>query len=209
MKLIVFGATGLSGSELVKQALFNGHTVTAYGRNVFTEDLPDSSNLHRVQGALFDEQAVRAALKGQDAVLSAVGGAMNGQDKTRSLGMKILVQQMEKAGLKRIVALGGWGILEDAEGRMLMESEDFPPEQQTVSLEHLLAWQHLEASSLAYTVVCPPLVIPGEPTGLFVTAENTLPAGSTSRIVSGDLALFMLKCITASLHNRCRVGICN
>lgn len=65
MKLIVFGATGMLGMELVKQALYNGHEVTAFGRNVFTEGFPEDKHLHLVQGALFDEKDVLQALKKQ------------------------------------------------------------------------------------------------------------------------------------------------
>ena len=100
MKLIVFGATGMVGKQLVKQALFNGHTVKAYGRNVFTEEFPKDDNIELVQGALFDAGQVLKSIKGCDAVLSALGGSFDGTDKTRSLGMKNIVEQMEKAAVK-------------------------------------------------------------------------------------------------------------
>ncbi|MEI9958701.1 MAG: NmrA family NAD(P)-binding protein [Ferruginibacter sp.] len=37
MNIIIFGATGLVGKQLVQQALLNGHMVKAFGRNVFSE----------------------------------------------------------------------------------------------------------------------------------------------------------------------------
>ena len=73
MKLIIFGATGMVGKQLVQQALFNGHHVKAFGRNVYTADfLPVDStvkkeNLQLVQGALFDEGQVYDAINGCDA----------------------------------------------------------------------------------------------------------------------------------------------
>lgn len=209
MKLIVFGATGMLGKELVKQALYNGHEVTAFGRNVFTEGFPEDKHLHLVQGALFDEKDVLQALKNKDAVISALGGSMNGQDKTRSLGMKNIVQQMQHTGLQRIVAVGGLGVLEGENGKLLMEAEDFPQELIPVSQEHRKAWQYLENSQLDFTFVCPPTIISGEPTGIFQVSETVPPPENRFRIASGDLALFMLNCLRDHLYSRCRVGISN
>jgi len=209
MKVIVFGATGLMGKELVKQALFNGHTVKAYGRNVFTEDLPKDDNLELVQGALFDEGQVLNALKGCDAVLSAIGGDGGGADKTRSLGMKNIVLQMNKAGVKRIIGIGGMGILEDEAGKLLMEEADFPPAYYAVSQEHLKAFQFLKDSDLDWTFVCPPVIVAAEPTGVFTTNADHVPADNKQRIHAGDLALFMLKEIDQREYVQHRVGISN
>ncbi len=155
MKIIVFGATGMVGKEIVKQALYNGNTVKAFGRNVFTEGLPDNDKLELVQGALFDEGEVYKAIKGCDAVVSAIGGAYDGTDKTRSLGMKNIVKQMEKAGVKRIVALGGMGVLDTDNGKLMMEEEDFPAKDFAVSQEHKKAFDFLQTSKLDWTFVCP------------------------------------------------------
>ena len=111
MKLIIFGATGMVGKQLVQQALFGKNHVKAFGRNVHTTDYLETENLELVQGALFDEGEVYNAIKGCDAVLSAIGGSMDGTDKTRTLGMKNIIKQMQKAGVKRIIAIGGLGVL--------------------------------------------------------------------------------------------------
>jgi putative NADH-flavin reductase len=128
MKLIIFGATGMVGKQLVKQALFNGDTVKAYGRNVFTDDLPKNDNLELVQGTLFDGSQVQHAIKDCDAVLSALGGGFDGSDKSRSLGMKTIVEEMKKAGLKRIVGIGGIGLLNADETTLLIDEDSYPPE---------------------------------------------------------------------------------
>ena len=207
MKLIVFGATGTVGKEIVKQALYNGNKVKAFGRNVFTEGLPENENLELVQGALFDESEVLKAIKGCDAVLSAIGGATDGTDKTRSLGMKNIVTQMEKAGVKKIIALGGAGVLDAADGKMVMEQEGFPPEYYAVSQEHKKAYESLKNSSLDWVFVCPPMITEGDPTGIFKTEANHLPGPNNFKISSGNLALFMLKEIVANGFSKQRVGI--
>ena len=153
MKLIVFGSTGQVGEQIVKQALWRGHTVLAYGRNVFDLQMEDDK-LEKVKGALFDEGEVYRALKSCDAVLSAIGGASDGADKARSLGMKNIINQMKKAGLKRIVALGNLGILNFDESSLLIDQDDFPQEFLPVGNEHRKAYEYLMASDLDWTFVC-------------------------------------------------------
>jgi uncharacterized protein len=209
MKIIIFGATGMVGKELVKQALFNGDQVKAYGRNVFTEGLPEDDQLELVQGALFDEGQVLKAIKGCDAVVSALGGAFDGNDKTRSLGMKNIALQMKKAGVKRIVAIGGLGVLNADTDHLLMEEEHFPPEYLAVSHEHLKALKHLQETDLEWTFVCPPNIINHGPTGSFTTNANYVPEVNNNAINAGDLALFMLKAIATNDYLRQKVGISN
>lgn len=207
MKIIVFGATGTTGKELVKQALYNGNDVKAFGRNVFIKDLPEDKKVELVQGALFDEGEVLHAIKGCDAVLSAIGGATDGTDKTRSLGMKNIIKQMEKAGVKRIVALGGMGVLDGTGEKLVMDEEDFPAQYNAVSQEHKKALEALLNSNLDWTFVCPPTIEPGEPTGIFQATGGRLPEPNNLKISSGDLALFMLKELEQNLFVKQKVGI--
>lgn len=207
MKVIVFGATGMVGKELVKQALYNGYDVKAYGRNVFIDGLPEDKKVELVQGALFDEGEVYHAIKGCDAVLSAIGGATDGTDKTRSLGMKNIVKQMEKAGVKRIVALGGMGVLEGINEKMIMDEDDFPAQYHAVSQEHKKALDVLKNSTLNWTFVCAPVIEPGEPTGIFHTAAGQLPGTNNFKVRSGDLAMFMLKELSKNEYLLQKAGI--
>lgn len=210
MNLIIFGATTLVGMQLVKQALHNGHHVKAYGKNVFTSNLPESKDIEVIQGALFDAYEVNKALKGCDAVLTALGGNMDGLDLTRSLGMKNIVAQMQKQHVQRIVALGGIGILNDAAAdELIMDTPDFPAELITVSLEHQKAYNFLKESTLSWSFVCAPDIIEAAPTGIFSTKADCLPSKNKYRITSGDLALFMLKELTTNDFLLHRVGISN
>ncbi|MEO5890914.1 MAG: SDR family oxidoreductase [Ferruginibacter sp.] len=209
MQIIIFGATGLVGKELVKQALFNGHQVKAFGRNIFTADLPSDDKLELVQGALFDEGQVYKAIKGCDAVLAAVGGDTTGADLSRSLGMKNIVSCMQKAGVKRIVTVGGIGILDADEETLLMDSPEFPAKLFPVSKEYLKAYEYLKASDLDWTIVCAPDITDSEATGHFITAGDHLPVPDSNRIIAGDLALFMLNELEKKEFTKHRVGISN
>jgi uncharacterized protein len=209
MEIVVFGATGQVGLELVKQALWKGHTVRAFGRNVHELLDKEEANdrLHLVKGALFDSGDVLKAVKGCDAVLSAIGGGFDGTDKTRSLGMKNIVQQMSKAGVRRIVAIGGLGVLNAEEGKLLLEMPEYPPEYLPVGLEHKAAYETLAASNLDWTFVCPPDIVAHEPTGQFHTAADYPPVPNHYRIYTGDLALFMLQELAKGRFVQKRVGI--
>lgn len=72
MKLLVFGATGGTGKELVRQALQQGHVVTAFARDPGKIKLAHA-NLRVVRGDILQADSVEAAVAGQEAVLSALG----------------------------------------------------------------------------------------------------------------------------------------
>ena len=215
MNLIVFGATGMVGKQLVQQALFKGHHVKAFGRNVYTTDYLEPEKLQLVQGALFDEGEVYNAIKGCDAVLSAIGGAMDGTDKARTLGIKNIIKQMQKAAVKRIVAVGGMGILnadpQDSanETILLIDKEDYPPEYKPVGKEHQKAYELLNESSLDWTFVCPPDIINAGPTGSYKTAADFPPEPNNYKINAGDLAMMMLNELEKNEYIKHRVGISN
>lgn len=209
MKIIVFGATGMVGQQLIQQALFNGHQVKAFGRNVYTTDFLVKENLQLVKGALFDAKEVYNALKDCDAVVSAIGGGIDGMDKTRSLGMKNIVTQMEKSGVKRILAIGGLGVLNADNESMIIDKEDYPPEYYLVGKEHQQAFEYLQQSNLDWTFVCPADIIDEGPTGSFITNTDYPPEPNKYRINAGDLALMMLKELETNEYVKHRVGISN
>jgi uncharacterized protein len=208
MKLIVFGATGQVGIQAVKQGLWNNHQVRAFGRNTHTINLEDK-NLELYPGAVFDENQVYDALKDCDAVLSALGGSFDGEDKTRSLGMKRIVDAMTKADVKRIIAVGGLGVLNAPDGRFILDTPNYPAEYLPVGREHLQAYQHLDASDLDWTFICAPNIINAEATGNLKTSADVPPQDAKGEITAGDLALFMMQELKNREYVRKRVGISN
>jgi len=209
MTIIVFGATGMVGKQLVQQALFKGHTVKAFGRNVFSEYEPDTKNLELVKGALFDAGEVADAIKGCDAVLSALGGGFDGNDKTRTLGIKNIIAQMKKEKVQRIIAVGGMGVLNADEITLIVDTENYPKEMIPVSKEHQQVYEYLKESGLNFTFVCPPAIIDHEATGAFTTNADYLPEINNNTINAGDLALFMLNELEKNEYVKQKVGISN
>lgn len=211
MVITVFGATGQVGLRLVRFALLRGHTVKAFGRSIeemIDEDLRNE-RFEAIRGYVFDEQQVYDAVKGSDVVLSALGGSFDGTDKTRSLGLKNIVTQMEKAGVKRIVAVGGMGVLNADESTYIIDTPNYPEMYQPVGREHLKAFFVLQASGLDWTFVCPPDILNEDATGLYYTNANYPPEKNNFRITAGDLAQFMLNEASEKKYVGQRVGISN
>jgi putative NADH-flavin reductase len=72
MKLIIFGATGSIGRQLVQQALQKGHLVTAFVRDPSKLTI-QHANLKIAQGDVMDLVSVEQAIQGQDVVLCSLG----------------------------------------------------------------------------------------------------------------------------------------
>ena len=209
MKITIFGATGMVGKQIVKQALLHGYIVRAFGRNVYTAKFPEKENLQLIKGALFDEEQVYHAIHSSDAVVSVIGGAMDGTDNTRSLGMKNIVEQMQKTDTKRIIALGGMGVLNISEDsdHLILEDANYPQEYYPVGQEHLKAYQLLSASGLDWTFVCPAYIIDADVTGSYKTTPYIFPADAQYKINSGDLAMFILNELKKNQFIGKKVGI--
>lgn len=211
MLITVFGATGQVGKRIVQQALNNGFQVTAFGRNV--ESLIDQDNLNEnltaQKGYLFDEKDVAKAIDKADVIFSVLGGSSDGSDKTRSLGMKQIIAQMQKKGKKRIIALGGMGVLNAEDNTLLLHADDYPEEYLAVGMEHLKAFELLLESNLDWSFFCPADIHDKDETGIYITSINYAPDPNHFRINAGDLAMAMLKAAINQEYIQQRVGISN
>jgi len=208
MTVTIFGATGMVGKQLMVHAFSRGWKVVAFGReviNLIDKGLRDD-NFTAIKGYVFDAKEVGIAVKGSDAVLSALGGKIDGSDTTRSLGMKNIISQMEKFGPKRMIALGGMGVLgsTDHEGPVF-EDKNFPEEYIPVSKEHYKAYQYLVESSLDWTFFCSPDITDDEADGSFEQVSEA--AAGSSEIKAGNLALAMIDAVEKRSFIKQRVGI--
>lgn len=211
MIITIFGATGQVGKQIVSQALALGHYVKAFGRDVsklIDEDLRNK-NFEAIQGYVFDKKDVGKAISGSDAVFSALGGSMDMLDKTRSLGMKNITEQMLATGVKRVIAIGGRGVLRDDEYEYLLHNPEYPKEYALVGEEHLQAYLFMQEADLDYTFYCPPNIVAAAPDGLYITRADYPPQPDSYRIFTGNLAMSMLQSFERNDYIKSRVGICN
>jgi putative NADH-flavin reductase len=209
MTVTIFGSTGVVGKQLITHCLAKGWHVKAFGRNVepMMDDEMRNEKFEVIKGYVFDEKEVRRAVEGSDAILSALGGAFDGTDKARSLGIKNIVGQMEATGVKRIVALGGMGVLQNEDGKYLLDAEDYPEEYKPVGREHLQAYLFLKASACSWTFICSPDILAKDADNHFKAVSEH--AGPGNSINAGNLALFMVQELELNQFLFQRVGISN
>jgi putative NADH-flavin reductase len=200
MKLLVFGATGSVGRQLVRQALDQGHAVTAFTRDPAKIDIRHD-NLTIIQGDAMDPQAVEQAVRDQDVVLCALGAGSKG--KVRAEGTKNIVCAMEKAGIKRFICQSTLGVGDSWDNlNFLWKYIMFKGLLRQAYADHVEQEDCVKHSHLDWTIVRPGAFTDGPRTGSyrhgFPGSDNT----TKLKISRADVADFLLKQLndTTYLH---------
>ena len=102
MKLTIFGATGGTGKQLIKQALVEGNHVVAYVRNPSKLEIMHK-DLTIVGGELADQMMIEQAVNGVDAVISVLGPRNGSKNKPITQGMLNIIAAMNKYGVRRLI----------------------------------------------------------------------------------------------------------
>jgi uncharacterized protein YbjT (DUF2867 family) len=115
MKVLIFGATGPTGRELVARALEKGHDVTAFARNPKGLGMEEEEGFRIFTGDVLQPATVDRAMVGQQGVLSAIGPrARTGIGETPknvvSVATRHIIEAMEQCGTKRLVSLSSVGV---------------------------------------------------------------------------------------------------
>jgi putative NADH-flavin reductase len=193
MKLLVFGSTGGTGRELVKQALAQGHEVTAFARA--TARLGDLTHpsLQVFRGDVLDSAAVEKAVTEHDAVLCAIGTGA-GRSTLREEGTRNIIRAMEKAGVHRLICQSSMGVGDSRANLGFLTKYVIVP----VLLRHAFADHErqeavVQASALDWTIVRPPHLKDGPWTGTYRYGFPPTDTGIQGKISRADVADFMLK----------------
>ncbi len=110
MKILILGGTGKTGLHIIEQALQMGHLVTALARNPARLKL-EHPNLKILKGNILQSEEVAAAVKGQEAVLSALGHKrFFVPSSILSKGTANLIKTMEEQDVRRMVCITSLGI---------------------------------------------------------------------------------------------------
>ena len=193
IKLLVLGATGRTGHEIVTGALREGHDVTALVRDRSRLTIHDP-RLRVMAGSATDPAAVDEAVAGHDAVLCTLG-PRSPRELLRSVLMRAsvpaLVESMQRHGVRRLVLLSALGAGESASSAPLVPRLAFRTILRQVGADKALAEDVVRASELAWTIVYPPALTNGPATGSYRHGER-LELGASPRVSRADVADFML-----------------
>ncbi|MFT5460998.1 MAG: putative NADH-flavin reductase, partial [Myxococcota bacterium] len=206
-RILLFGATGASGQQILTQALASGFAVTAFVRNPAKVQTANA-NLTVVRGDVRDADAVRAAVAGHDAVLCALGAPARDRSGLRATGTVNIVRAMRAHGVRRLVVQSSHGIGDSAVGlpwwmRWLL----VPLYLANAFADHEAQEAAVRSSELDWTLVRPPHLTDGPLSGEVghgYPMELPLPSTKISR---ADVAQFMLEQLDAPGYIRRTVAI--
>ncbi|KAA0948882.1 hypothetical protein FQ087_17535 [Sporosarcina sp. ANT_H38] len=203
MKMVLFGATGRVGGEVLKLALAEGHEVTVLVRSL--EKLAPHDRLTVIQGDVRNAVTVSLAIAGMDVVFSALG-----TDKTTTLTEAIphMIKAMKDIEVGRIVTIGTAGILQskiDPE-KLRYEAGDTNRRLTFAAEEHHKVYDMLRLSGLEWTIVCPTYLPDGVAVDGYRTERDLLP-GDGKQISVGDTAAFAYSELLQGDNIGFRVGI--
>ena len=210
MKLIVFGATGGTGQHLVKQALAQGHMVTAFVRNPAKFGV-SHTGLRIVQGDVLDAASVEQAVSGHDAVLAALGAPARDTNKVRSEGTRNIISAMEKTGVRRLVCQTSLGY---GDSIQVLDRTPFyfrhiivPFFLRRAFADHQLQEDLIQRSRLDWIIVRPGNLTDGERTGRYRHGFQATDKTITVNISRADVADFMLGQLSDNTYLRKTTGL--
>lgn len=211
MKIALIGATGFVGSAILKEALDRGHEVTAIVRH--PEKLTPHPKLHPHKGDVYNDDEVARVVAGHHAVISAFNPGWSNQDiyNQQVKGVQAIINGVKKAGIRRLLFVGGAGSLEVKPGVQALDLPSFPAEYKQGALatretlnvlrkEMGLDWSFLSPSAD---------IAPGRRTGKFRLGKDQMlrDASGQSRISTEDYAMAMIDEVEKPAHLRQRFTV--
>jgi putative NADH-flavin reductase len=205
MKIIVFGATGKTGRELVRQALEAGHQVTAFVRDPAHLEVHHPRLEVAVGQVTSDQAAVTSAVKGHDAVITALGTeqTVSGMRSPglMSQAMPTIIRAMTDTGVDRLVSLSAFGVGDSRREAPLFLRIMYGLFLGRVFADKAVGEQLLRDSELDWTLVYPVLLTDGPQTGGYRSDAHLQP-GRRWRISRANVADFMLSQLRDPSYSR-------
>jgi uncharacterized protein len=215
MNIALIGATGFVGAAVLSTLLQRGHQVTALVRD--PSRLAPHPGLTVTVADAYDADAVAAAVRGHDAVVSAFNPGWNDPALYDNFmrGSAAIERGVELGGVRRLLVVGGAGSLFVAPGVQLVDTPEFldhvPPNIVPGAKAARDALTALRANTaLDWTFLSPPAMLgQGQATGGYrVGGEDLLMDGDKpAGIAVADLALAIADEIEQPRHLRARFTV--
>ena len=208
-RVLIVGATGGTGRELVTQALERGLAVTALVRNP-SRLRAEHPRLTVVQGDVLDAASVDAAVRGQDAVLSALGHRRYiYPTRILSAGTRNIMRAMASHGVRRLVCETSLG-LGDSAGRLGLMYTLFviPAILPFYFWDKTRQERAIAESGLDWVIVRPGALTDGERRGRVREGGRVGSFLWTVRVSRTDVAAFMLNQLASDTYLGAAPGVC-
>ena len=191
--ILVFGASGGTGLEVVEQALEAGHKVTAILRH--PEKFPiRHEQLRIIEGDVLNPQTYENTFFGMDVVISCLGTHNREATVVYSQGVTNIMQAMQKVGIDRIICLSAGAVEIAPNTSFLMKFLMKNILQKLFKYNYadmLLMEGILHGSNLNWTVIRPPRLLNGDRTGKYRTCINEF-IPHMSSLTRADLADYII-----------------
>lgn len=198
MRILVIGGSGPTGQQVL--ARLGDHDVTVLARS--TRDIP---GVTVVRGDARSAADLERAVRGQDAVISALGSKKVGADDLQTSFLTGITAGMTANGVARLITLSPWGTSASRETAPLplrMATATFLRNQ---TADREVGERVVDASALAYTHVRPGVLTNGpERGGVVARADGR---GIRMLISRADVAAFMVGQLTDESWLRSQVII--
>jgi len=204
MRVLIVGATGALGQDVVAATLARGHDAVALVRGDCS-GLP--TPVETVQGDILKASSLHPALTRADTVICVLGTPSPRQGSTLLRnGTQNLVAAMQEKGIRRLVCVTLLGA-----GRSRSNASLFYREVVLRVLAPMMpdkeAQEHvIRDSGLDWTLVRPPRFVGGQPRGHLKVIEEG-GQGRLGHVVRSDLAEFLMDCATQNQYVRRAVAV--
>lgn len=210
LSILVFGATGGTGSQFIKLGLAEGYRITAVVRNPAA--IPQQHpNLHVVQGDVTELDTFAEQVAGHDAVVSCLGVKHLKPTSLYSVGVTNILTAMQAAKVNRLMCISSSAI--EVSPKLPWIVRQFTKYVLQRIFRHLYAdtrlmEQQLKQSSIDWTSVRPPRLTNKSLTGIYRYSVDDF-LNRSYQISRADLAHFMLYHLENSATYRAVVEVAN
>jgi putative NADH-flavin reductase len=211
VRIALLGATGFVGSALLEEALDREHEITAIVRH--PDKLEPRGRLVAIGVDVNDTDRLAASIRGRDALISAFNPGWKNPNlyDDQVSGTASIIAAVKKAGVPRVLWVGGAGGLETGSGARVVDDPDLPDWVRPGSLATIDALEQLRREpQLDWTFLSPAAEMrPGTSTGNLRLGGDRLlvDANGQSRISVEDFAMAMIDELERSAHSRRRFTV--
>lgn len=191
VRLLVLGATGGTGQQVVIQALAAGHRVTALTRQPGKLTINDS-RLSVREGGLVDADALAVSMHDHDAVISAIGrGKTFKSEHLIERTVPVILTAMQNAGVRRLLFVSAVGVGATFHDSPFVAKLFFRTLLRDIYADKAIGDDMIRHSGLDWTIVQPGVLDDGPLTHQYRSAER-LPMSGMPKISRADVAHFIL-----------------